>query len=216
MLWDSSFFLSTRGKLLLLLKRRGPCTVAHLSEQLGLTRNAIRQHLSSLERDNLVTQHPLKTGPTKPSLVYSLTPRAEPLFPKQYEGLLSSLIQELRLTEANPGLDHLLSRLGYSAAGTYLSRLAQLTGLARVTEVRRILEEMGTLAEWERAGEDMVIRGFNCPYAAVVKENPEVCQVQRSFLQRLLDPAPVQIACSQGEARCQFRIQGVPEGPAAG
>ena len=213
-MWESSFFLTTRGKVLLLLKKSSPCTVAYLSQQLGLTRNAIRQHLSALERDNLVTKQPMRTGPTKPALAYSLTSRAEPLFPKQYASLLANLIQELLATEGNPPVAALLSSLGRAAARSYLGRLARLNSRDRLEEVRRIMEEDGAMAESCQMGPDVVIRDFNCPYSEVVKGQPEVCQVRRSFLQRLLEPATVELACDHRAARCEFRIRLAPLGVA--
>ena len=214
-MWDSSFFLATRGKVLLLLKKSSPCTVAYLSQQLGLTRNAIRQHLSALERDNLVTRQPLRTGPTKPALAYSLTATAEPLFPKQYASLLANLIQELVAREGNPPVTTLLSSLGRAAATSYLSRLAQRNNRDRLEEVRRIMEEGGALSESCQMGPEVVIRDFNCPYAEVVKAQPEVCQVRRGFLQGLLEPAMVDLACDHRAARCEFHIRLAPPGAAA-
>jgi predicted ArsR family transcriptional regulator len=222
-MWNSSFFLTTRGKVLLILKKSAPCTVAYLSQQLGLTRNAIRQHLSALERDNLVTHQLMRTGPTKPALAYSLTSQAEPLFPKQYASLLANLIQELLATEGNPpqGLSRieivatLLSSLGRTAAGSYLGRLAHLNSRDKLEEVRRIMEESGAIAESCQVGPDVVIRDFNCPYSEVVKGQPEVCQVRRSFLQRLLEPATVELACDHRAAHCEFRIRLAPLGVAA-
>jgi predicted ArsR family transcriptional regulator len=214
-MWNSSFFLTTRGKVLLLLKRSSPCTVAYLSQQLGLTRNAIRQHLSALERDNLVTHQLMRTGPTKPALAYSLTSRAEPLFPKQYASLLANLIQKLLATEGNPPVATLLSSLGRAAAGSYLGQLARLNSRDRLEEVRRIMEEGGAIAESCQVGPDVVIRDFNCPYSEVVKEQPEVCQVRRNFLQKLLEPATVELACDHRAAHCEFRITLAPLGVAA-
>ncbi|MEK7814599.1 MAG: ArsR family transcriptional regulator [Chloroflexota bacterium] len=214
-MWESSFFLTTRGKVLLLLKKSSPCTVAYLSQQLGLTRNAIRQHLSALERDNLITQQLMRTGPTKPALAYSLTPQAEPLFPKQYASLLANLIQELLATEGNPPVATLLSSLGRTAAESYLGRLAHLNSRDKLEEVRRIMEEGGAIAESCQVGPDVVIRDFNCPYSEVVKGQPEVCQVRHSFLQMLLEPATVELACDHRAARCEFRIRPAPLGDVA-
>jgi len=213
-MWDSSFFLTTRGKVLLLLKRSSPCTVAYLSQQLGLSRNAIRQHLSALERDNLVTQHPMRTGPTKPALAYSLTAAAEPLFPKQYATLLTNLIQELLVREGTSPVTTLLSSLGRATAGAYISRQAHRNGSDRLEEVRRTLEEDGAIIELCQMGPEVVVRDFNCPYSEVVKVQPEVCEVRRSVLQRLLEPAIVDLACDHRVARCEFRIRIAPLGVA--
>ena len=48
--------------LALLLRNKAGLTVDDLSQQLQITRNAVRQHLAALERDDLVQR-----GETKPS-----------------------------------------------------------------------------------------------------------------------------------------------------
>jgi predicted ArsR family transcriptional regulator len=199
-------FLTTRGKVLLLLKQQGACTVAYLSQQLELTNNAIRQHLSALERDNLVVHQSVKTGPSKPALVFSLTSQAESLFPKGYESLLLDLLQELKEREGSAAVRHLMSRLGHRAVQRHLERLARLTFEEKLAEAGRIMEEDGSIIAWERSEGGLVARDFNCPYAGVARAHPEVCEARRSFLQQLLEPAKVEIACLHQEARCQFQI----------
>ena len=50
--WDRRFWGSTRGRIILLL-RGGSSTVNELAAALGLTDNAVRTQLISLERDGL-------------------------------------------------------------------------------------------------------------------------------------------------------------------
>ena len=52
---DERFFDSTRGRVVNLLRGKSG-TVIELAEALGLTDNAVRAHLLSLERDGLVRQ----------------------------------------------------------------------------------------------------------------------------------------------------------------
>jgi len=205
-MWNPRLFLTTRGKVLLLLKKQRACTVAYLGQQLKLTNNAIRQHLSALERDNLVTHQSVKTGPTKPALLFSLTSQAESLFPKRYEGLLLDLLQELVEREGKAAVSHLLSQLGCRSAQRHLGRLAGMTFEEKVAEAGRIMEEDGSIIEWERSEGSLVVRNFNCPYATISRVHPEVCQAQRSFLQQLLEPARVDLVCLHQEARCQFQV----------
>jgi predicted ArsR family transcriptional regulator len=67
----SRFFGTTRGQLTALL-RRGARTVEELAASLELTDNAIRNHLSSLERDGLVRQAGVRRGPGagKPAVLF--------------------------------------------------------------------------------------------------------------------------------------------------
>lgn len=191
----------------MLLRKEGSCTVAYLSHQLQVTSNAIRQHLSALERDYLVTQQPVRTGARKPAMGYFLTSRAESLFPNRYGDLLLECVQQLLAKEGSSQVCDFLSNLGRNAAEEYLDRLAGVPAEELLREVKRIMEERGSLVELEQVDGEIVVRDFNCPHAAVTRVHPEVCQVQRAFLQRLLGPAGVEVACDRQEAHCGFRIR---------
>src|SRR3712207_9195305 len=92
---DERFFDSTRGRIVSLM-RDGSSTVNELASQLGLTDNAVRAHLLSLERDGLIRQSGVQRGPRKPHFAYELTAEAERLFPKAYHALLNQLITTLK------------------------------------------------------------------------------------------------------------------------
>ena len=72
---------STRGRIVSLLRGK-VSTVNELAQELGLTDNAVRAHLLSLERDGLVRQSGVQRGYRKPHFAYELTPEAESLFPR--------------------------------------------------------------------------------------------------------------------------------------
>jgi predicted ArsR family transcriptional regulator len=79
--WNQRFFESTRGKIIMLL-RRASRTVEELAQALNLTDNAVRTHLVILERGGLVRQQGVRHGAGKPAFVYELAPETEQLFPK--------------------------------------------------------------------------------------------------------------------------------------
>ena len=51
-----------RREIIRLLKRRGPLPVADIAEALAVTVSGARQHLSSLERDGVVTYQRVPSG----------------------------------------------------------------------------------------------------------------------------------------------------------
>ena len=77
------------------LLRHGERTVEDLAPALGLTDNAVRAHLATLERDGLVRQAGLRRGTSKPTYAYAPMPAAERLFPKAYGTLLRMLLDVL-------------------------------------------------------------------------------------------------------------------------
>src|SRR3954464_14674067 len=84
---DERFLASTRGQVVTLL-RPGERTVDEMAQTLGLSDNAVRAHLATLERDGLVRQAGLRRGTSRPAYAYALTPAAERFFPKVYGALL--------------------------------------------------------------------------------------------------------------------------------
>ena len=72
------FLETTRGRILGLL-RCETRTVEELAQALDLTDNAVRAHLSTLERDGMVRSAGVRRGPGagKPSTVYELPPETD-------------------------------------------------------------------------------------------------------------------------------------------
>src|SRR5262245_16706050 len=93
---NQRFHDSTRGRVIARL-RGGPCTVDELAAELGLTDNAIRQHLTALERDGVVRHAGVRRGPGagKPASLYEVHPDAEALLSRAYAPALTALLAVL-------------------------------------------------------------------------------------------------------------------------
>src|SRR5690554_4139850 len=86
---------STIKKVMTLIKTKGPLSVNELSKHLSITEMAVRRHLNTLERDNLVDTTMVRQAMGRPTHVYSLTKAADDLFPKNYHKLTLDLLGEL-------------------------------------------------------------------------------------------------------------------------
>ena len=201
---DERFFDSTRGRIVTLLRGKLR-TVNELAEELGLTDNAVRAQLLSLERDGLVRQSGVQRGHRKPHFVYELTPEAERLFPKAYDALLNGLITTLKGRLAPEALEEVLREVGRSlAAGRETERSPDLE--SRVESAVQVLEAMGGAAQSEREGERYFIRSDGCPLAAAVAEHPEVCRLAEALVAEITG-TPVRERCDREKApRCRFEI----------
>ncbi|HKE57134.1 MAG TPA: ArsR family transcriptional regulator [Pyrinomonadaceae bacterium] len=201
---DERFFESTRGRIVNLL-RGNTRTVNELTEELGVTDNAVRAQLLSLERDGLVRQSGVQRGHRKPHFAYELTPEAEYLFPKAYDALLNQLLSVLKDRLSRKAIEEVLREVGRSLAGR--EPKDKKTGLEdRAQNALRVLEGLGGAARLEKEDGGLVIKGESCPLAAAVVEHPEVCQLAETLLAEIVG-APVHEHCDRnGPPRCRFAI----------
>src|SRR5690349_4027423 len=110
---DDKFFRSTRGRVVALL-RGASRTVGEIAATLGVTDNAVRAHLLSLERDGIVRQSGTQPGSRKPHFAYELTSESDRLFPKAYDVLLNRLVAVLKSTMSRATLESTLREVGGS------------------------------------------------------------------------------------------------------
>ena len=74
----------------------------------------------------------------------------------------------------------------------------------RLEAAVEVLNELGGLMERETEGEMLCIRGYRCPFASVVREHPEVCDLAETLLSELMG-VPVQEQCERtGPVPCRF------------
>ena len=201
---DERFFESTRGQIVTIL-RGSPSTVDELATKLELTDNAVRAHLSTLERDGLVRQSGIRRGARKPHFTYALTEEADRLFPKAYDALLNQLIAVLK-TRLNPGeIEDVLREVGRAIASETPSG-PDATLRSRVQRALTVLEAIGGSAEIEEEDDKIVIRGNGCPLAAAVNVHPEVCRLAETLVGEIVKAPVVEKCDRESRPQCRFEI----------
>ena len=202
--WQERVLASTRGRVISAL-RTGPRTVQDLADELGLTGNAVRTHLASLERDGLIEQEGVRRAVSKPAHVYRLTTDVEALFPKAYATILGDVLAELRAERGAAGLEAFMRRVGQDAAER--AGPAEGTAAERIEAAVRLLGDLGGLAEVDEDEDGWLIRGFSCPLGAVVGRTPEACALAEELVAGVVG-AEVQECCDRSDPpRCRFRIR---------
>src|SRR2546427_4888052 len=210
---------STRRQILEYMQRHGRATVKELGSLLGLTSTGIRQHLTVLERDGLVQAREERGRVGRPTLVYSLTDKADSFFPKRYDMLATVLLEEIRAQNGNEKLHQLLQKVATRLASPYVEKLEGQPLPERVRETARIMEEQGCLVDYAESGGDYFIDEYTCPFPKVAERDRAVCALHVEFV-RLLSGADTRLTKSllRGENACTYRIRPVdkPARAAAG
>ncbi len=209
---------STRMEVLELLRRKQAASAETISAQLGVTPNAVRQHLTNLERDGLVKSRPMAGKRGRPSLMFSLTDKADAAFPKRYGQLATMILNEV----AELGGPELLDKIFQRVADRYAGGIeAQMDGLSFDEKLDRMVEwigRAGTLAEKEETSEGVRITIHNCPFRNTALKYPQVCTITPRLLVKLLDAQVSQDASiHRRDPYCSFVVQRPPrDRPAAG
>src|ERR1700732_4021549 len=103
--------------LTLLLQNKEGFTVEGLSKGLGITDNAVRQHLTALERDGIVAKGAMQSTGGRPEQLFVLTTVGHELFPRHYSWFAELLINSLREEQGTDALGERLGGMGEAGGG---------------------------------------------------------------------------------------------------
>lgn len=202
---DSSRQDATRGRLLALL-REGRWTVDDLAARLGLTDNAVRFHLTTLEGSGTVRKEGVlkRGGAGKPADLYTLTADAEESFSRAYAPVLAACVAELREIMSTTQLIAFLKRAGKRLAKGLPRSSGSLSH--RVTGAAHLLNALGGVTTVEKSGNTFHIIGRACPLSRAVEADHCVCAAVTALVAEVVD-ADVAERCDRSERpRCHFEI----------
>jgi len=202
--YGKRFHESTRGRVVELLRVKSR-TVDELAIALGLTDNAVRTHLASLERDGIVRQEGVRRGigAGKPASIFGIVAEAEAGFSGAYVPLLLALLAELGEREGDGAMDEVMRSVG--------RRLAAPVGVtgdrdARFAAATTVLRQLGALAEINDENGRTVIRGHGCALGLAVSEHAAVCRAVETLLSEIL-AEEVHECCDRGtRPNCCFKV----------
>ena len=198
-----------RSEILSLLKR-SESSVDELSQQLGISPTAARQHLSILERDGLVQRTAVKEKIGRPKIYYSLTIKAEAYFPKLYNNFLKWILADMIEREGQEAVRAMLGRLGTKHAAEYKERVGS-DGNAEA--VVALMNELGCLSELEREDGHLRIKAYNCYiYDAAMEFGDIMCEFALHCIGSLLDKqVALTSSIAKGDRYCVFELDGTSE-----
>ena len=200
--WFRRLLAGSRGRIVAEL-RRAPATINELSERLGLSANALRSHLTALERDQLIAAEPVQTAAVgKPPLRYRITGDVSSLTPKAYDAMLDIVLTAARERVGPQRYGQILRDAAQRIAG---DRPPQGSFEARLADTRKLLASLGANVEVERAGGKLRLLGTDCPLSSVVGTHPELCAVLAQVIGKRLG-ITVAHCCDRSSAmpRCCF------------
>jgi predicted ArsR family transcriptional regulator len=175
-----------------------------MATEIGLTHNAVRDHLAVLKREGMVREGGLQRSASRPAVVYEVVPEAEAVFSRAYIPFVAHLMRVLQEQLGQGELDTVMHSVGRGLAAEWPRLRGDLP--QRVEAVSALLEDLGALHEIDRLDGGFIIRGYGCLLSAAVHGRPEVCRAMESLLAELLEVGVLE-CCDRGERpRCCFEI----------
>ena len=184
-------------------------TVDELASAIGVTDNAVRLHLTALERDGFARAEGVRREGSvgKPATLYAITPDGQVALSKAYEPVLSTLLVSLAGRLSGRELTELLRDVGRQLASSTTSNKESFE--QRVEAAANLLASLGAEVEVEPvngAAGSYVVRGFACPLSRSVSQCPPLCAAVEELVAGVTR-AKVQERCDRtGLPRCSFLV----------
>src|ERR1019366_5355914 len=140
-------FSGLRADLLVALRKEQPLTATELGTRFGLTPNALRRHLKTLQDAGLVRFESVARGVGGPGYEYSLTEQGEQLFPRAYASPLADALEIVRAEQGSEGVIQIFRRRWEAVAQEAAPALANLSFTERARALAAMLTANGYMAE---------------------------------------------------------------------
>ena len=198
----------SRSEIMKLLKKERHC-VDELSDLLGISPTAVRQHIAILESSGLLGKSPVSEGMGRPKFFYFLTEKSEEFFPKAYAQLSEWLIEDILKSKGIEELKRVLIRLGEGQAEKYKSGFASKNIFEKIDTLIDVLGERNNMfVEAKEHGDSILMIQYNCLFYDISKKfGSVICEFDRRFITTLLDRDIEVLTCAaEGDRYCSFRI----------
>jgi predicted ArsR family transcriptional regulator len=201
---------SAADRLLGVIKRRGPQSIADLALALDITAEAARQQLVKLAADGLVTPATERRGVGRPTQLWRLTSAGHGRFPDTHAELTLRLIDTVRSELGEAALDRLIRAREAQTEQVYGAALAAANSLAeRVSLLAALRSREGYMAEWQKDADCFLLVENHCPICAAATACQGFCRAELTVFRAVLGP---DVAIERidhilaGARRCAYRI----------
>ena len=204
-------------EVLELLRKKQAASAETISAELGITANAVRQHLTNLVREGFVRSEPVRRKRGRPSLLFSLTARADAVFPKRYGQLATMVLTEIQDMQGPEALDEIFRRVALRHAGAIAAEIDEEDDFdAKLERLVSWIGRAATLATTEETEDGVQVTIHNCPFRNTALKYPQVCTITPRLLVKLLDVQVSQEASiHRRDPYCAFLVQRPAGGRAA-
>ena len=180
---------NSQDKILYQIKRLGPQTARGLGKHLNLTTMGIRQHLSQLEDQQLISSMPEEAvGRGRPVRRWKLTGKGHNRFPDSHAQVTSDLIISIRDILGEAAIDKLIEKRTSDTLQLYTKQLQKIDSLeGKLIKLCELRSHEGYMAELETTQAPMsyLLKEHHCPICIAAKTCQGFCSSELEVFQSL-------------------------------
>lgn len=197
----------TKQEIIELLAREER-SAQRLAEDLKMTPAGVRQHLSALEAQGLVTFRKLGGEPNRPTHLYRLSDSGRATLARRYDLLAAVLLRGVKAQFGGPATEQLVEEAGAEVAaeaGAPLSGEFPARAKSALTLLKEKLDTAGDLA-LENGNACYTL--YHCPFQSVSQHHADLCPAFFGGLFRALLGAR-EVSCARitsGVGCCEVRV----------
>lgn len=194
-----------------LLENPDGLTVDELTRSLGITHTAVRQHLTGLERDDLVARGAVRPTGRRPEQAFVLSAHGRELFPRQYNWLGDLLVESLRASEGSGALTQRMRELGTRVGERMRGEADPAQPVdARIAALAEAMHTIGYESSTEPAAKGALpnIAARNCVFHHLAAKYPEICHFDLALMAAATGAEVQHAECMvRGGQVCRFRFR---------
>ncbi|WP_366043216.1 methanogen output domain 1-containing protein [Methylomonas sp.] len=191
----------------LLLNSAGGMSIDEMAAQMDISRNAVKQHLTGLEKLQWVKEAALNSTGGRPARSYSLTEQGLNRFPKQYAWFCNLLLDDLAAELSTEALEKMMWNMGVKLAQSLAPQFSRKDTQQKLIALVELMQNLGYHAELEQQEGLPSIKAVNCVYHDLAQQHPELCHFDRALISTLLEKPVQQTQCmAKQDCACRFNL----------
>jgi Predicted transcriptional regulator len=193
--------------LTLLLNASNGLSIDDMAAKLDISRNAVKQHLVVLEKQQLVKEGILTSTGGRPARCYALTEQGVNHFPKQYAWFCNLLLNDLAAEMTPESLEKMMWNMGVKLANSLAPQFGHKNTQQKLEALVELMQSLGYHAELEQQEGGQSIKAVNCVYHDLAQQHPALCHFDQALITTLLEKPVEQISCmAKKDCACRFNI----------
>jgi predicted ArsR family transcriptional regulator len=128
-------------------------------------------------------------------------------FPTRYLQLTNRLLTELKQRMPASEIEAIFSQMAMDITSEQTEKIKKLSIEEKLNYIKESLSDQGFSIEWEKIGDNYMIKEIACPFFHVGQAHPEVCAIDKTLISSILSIPAEKVECVlDGDNQCSYII----------